>query len=107
MGKYRKKPVEIEAVQFNGGSLGKFDSLPHDQVYRTGEAFSEFPEWLKEAVNNNKILTDYPYNFCIYIDTLEGKMRADKDDYIIRGISGEIYPCKPDIFKKSYEAVSD
>ena len=41
----------------------------------------------------------------IYIDTLEGKMKANKGDYIIKGVKGEIYPCKPDIFHMSYEYI--
>ena len=41
----------------------------------------------------------------IYIDTLEGKMKANKGDYIIKGVKGEIYPCKPDIFLMSYEYI--
>ena len=41
----------------------------------------------------------------IYIDTLEGKMKANKGDYIIRGVKGELYPCKPDIFHATYEYI--
>ena len=41
----------------------------------------------------------------IYIDTLEGRMRADVYDYIIKGLKGKFYPCKPDVFKKKYEAI--
>ena len=44
---------------------------------------------------------------CIDIQTLEGEMRANIGDYIIKGIKGEFYPCKPDIFKASYEDVKD
>lgn len=42
-----------------------------------------------------------------FIETLEGTMKANVGDYIICGLSGELYPCKPDIFKKSYEEVND
>ena len=41
----------------------------------------------------------------IFIQTLEGKMRADRGDWIIKGVNGEFYPCKPDIFEKTYEPV--
>ena len=47
----------------------------------------------------------YVTNEEIYIDTLEGKMKANKGDYIIKGVKGEIYPCKPDIFHMSYEYI--
>jgi hypothetical protein len=40
---------------------------------------------------------------CLYIETLEGRMRADLGDYVIRGVKGEFYPCKPDIFEATYE----
>ncbi len=43
----------------------------------------------------------------LYIETLEGNMRADVGDYIIKGVNGEFYPCKPDIFEKTYEPVED
>lgn len=89
MAKYRKKPVVIEAFQFTGPFCG------------TG-----IPQWYTDAFSQNEIIhrgewkADYAE-----IRTLEGVMRADKGDWIIRGIKGEIYPCKPDIFEATYEAV--
>lgn len=79
MAKFRKKPVVIEAVQFLGdGNL------------------MEILEWLKDGnvVGGGDDLT---------IRTLEGDMRADKMDWIIKGVNSEFYPCKPDIFEKTYE----
>ena len=85
---FRKKPVVIEAVQFTGSNL--FECLRF-----MGET---------EAVVNNLELhaTDMPV-----IHTLEGKMVASPGDWIIRGVKGELYPCKNDIFLATYEAVQD
>ena len=78
--KFRKKPVVIEAVQYDGGI--ELDFFGGDErVSATGEGTG------------------------ILIHTLEGVMRADKGDWIIRGIKGELYPCKPDIFEATYEPV--
>lgn len=89
MTKYRKKPVVIEAFKWTGG---------HDQT--------EDPKWIVEAIENGtvdiKSTTDGLY---LYIKTLEGIMEASQGDYIIKGIQGEIYPCKPDIFEQTYELV--
>lgn len=84
---YRKRPVVIEAVKYLGG----------------GE-FSETPEWLKDALAR-KTVEHIPDAGGIYINTLEGTMRANPDDYLILGVHGEIYACKPDIFAKTYEKV--
>ena len=91
MGKYRKKPVVIEAFQLNERGL-------------IGE------DWFWDAVSENTIIThDFGKNFpnpaWCEIKTLEGTMIAKAGDYIIRGVNGEIYPCKSDIFHVSYEAV--
>jgi len=78
---YRKKPVVIEAIQWTGdnfGVVGKFSE-------------SIFGPYGKESH--------------LEINTLEGRMKADVGDWIIRGIKGEIYPCKPDIFEQTYEPV--
>lgn len=91
MGKYRKKPVVIEAFQLNARGL-------------VGE------DWFWDAVTENKIVTHdfgkhYPNPAWCEIKTLEGTMIAKAGDYIIRGVNGEIYPCKSEIFHVSYEAV--
>lgn len=88
MAKYRKKPVVIEAFKFG------ID-------YR--------PDWFQDEVTKNNITT-YKMNGnnekirCI-IKTLEGNMEGLYGDYIIQGVNGEIYPCKPDIFHKTYDKV--
>jgi hypothetical protein len=84
--KYRKKPVEVEAEQF---VIRDFNHVPiavvlMENVYSVkGELFDRFIE----------------------IPTLEGVMRANHLDYIIKGVNGEFYPCKPDIFVKTYDKV--
>ena len=84
---YRKKPVEIEAIQFED----------------TPEVLSE----LSDFINNQDLRVDYkdPENPVIKIETLEGVMKASVGDYIIIGVNGEFYPCKPDIFNKTYDEV--
>lgn len=81
MAKFRKKPVVIEAFIY-----GK----------------DRRPDWFIDKVTENEIVTFE--DFCL-INTLEGKMKGDYWDYIIKGVQGEIYPCKPDIFEATYEAV--
>lgn len=83
MAKYRKKPVVIEAYRF------MIDT--------------EMPDWFQSKVSNNTIIT-HEDGTCD-IKTLEGTMLANKGDFIILGVNGEVYPCKPDIFKKTYEEV--
>lgn len=83
--KYRKKPVVIEAVQWTG------DNYLEIKKFMTAETLEVFDSDLR--------------NKQIYIRTLEGKMVADLQDFIIKGIKGEFYPCKPDIFKATYEEV--
>ena len=80
--KYRKIPVVIEAFKFG---------------------VDDFPEWFNDVVDTAMILS-ISNNACI-IRTLEGDHRARKGDYIIKGVKGELYPCKPDIFEMTYEKV--
>lgn len=107
MTKYRKKPVEIEAVQFDAienvddgaepmfnGSFAAPDWIADALGAREGTAGSMWIDWEQG---------DEPV---LLIGTLEGTHRADRGDWIIRGIKGEIYPCAPDIFAATYEAVS-
>ena len=79
--KFRKKPVEIEAVQWKGNNW--------TEVY----FFCKDPKIMGWSDNT------------LSIETLEGKMTASLGDWIIRGIKGEFYPCKPDIFEETYEEV--
>lgn len=81
---YTKKPVTIEAFRF------QIDDC--------------MPDWFIDKVTKKEIVTHEDGTCDIH--TLEGVMRADKGDYIIKGIKGEVYPCKPDIFEDSYEPVN-
>lgn len=81
--KFRKKPVVIEAFRYN------LDSRP---------------DWFSDKVSTNDIIT-YPPS-CL-IKTLEGLMTAHKGDWVIQGVEGEIYPCKPDIFEATYDKVEE
>lgn len=94
--KYRKKPVVIEAVQYDG-----------DLMNSNGEYV---PEWAVRAMRSGTMYYD-PINEgppCeLFIQTLEGVHHVSLGDYIIQGIQGELYPCKPDIFEKTYEAVEE
>ena len=82
MCKYRKKPIEIEAVKFDGTD--------------------ESVEWLLPQLKSGEIGRGCNK---LYIKTLEGVMEAKIGDYVIKGINGEFYPCKPAIFEKTYEKV--
>ena len=96
MAKYRKLPVVIEAFQYDGYSKGS-----DDEYY--------VPDWAVEAQLNGTMYydsTDDNSPPCeLFIKTLEGNHHVSVGDYIIRGIKGELYPCKPDIFEKTYELV--
>lgn len=84
--KYRKKPVVIEAIQWNGINL------------------EELKWFMKEKFNGTSVSE---IDFELKIPTLEGTMTASLGDYIIRGVKGEYYPCKPDIFEATYEPVEN
>ena len=86
--KYRKKPVEIEAIQWTGDNYDEICKFVGKPL-----AFSAMPR------DNS-----YPR---LAIDTLEGEMTATVNDYIIKGVKGECYPCKPDIFLQTYEEVKE
>lgn len=93
--KYRKKPVVIEAVQFH---LAEYGDNPY-------QCLDELPIWLYEAIENGTVKKefrgeDYWY---LVIKTLEGDHDCTPGDFIIRGVKGELYPCKPDIFEMTYE----
>ncbi len=79
MKKYKKKPVVIEAIQWNGSN------------------YKDIKDFCKKAVIDQ--------NLTLVIETLEGDHYAKEGDYIIKGVNGEFYPCKPDIFEKTYEEV--
>lgn len=94
MGQYRKKPVVIEAIQWNGTNHREmFNFLGgEDTDYITASGLNFYIDW--DKVEGGLI-----------IKTLEGEHIASLDDFIIKGVQGEFYPCKPDIFNLTYEKV--
>ena len=88
---YRKRPVTVEVMRFAG----------------TDRQRHAVKDWIGEGGTTSRLfaLTDGPWE--LHIDTLEGVMRADEGDFIIRGVKGEFYPCKPDIFAATYEPVKE
>lgn len=86
--KYRKKPVEIEAIKWNGSNVEEVINFCNDKVI-------VYHEQLLNGVKCD--------SYSVSILTLEGVMGVDVGDYIIKGIKGECYPCKPDIFEMTYE----
>lgn len=83
--KYRKKPVVINAFRWQPDLLG---------------IELQIPDWLNDARASQKVFLD---GTIIRIKTLEGRMACNPGDWIIQGIQGELYPCKDDIFRETYE----
>lgn len=79
--KYRKKPIVVEAIQYTGDNLLE----------------------IMKFCGEGKTLFDY----CLYIATLEGNMRVNIGDYVIKGVRGEFYPCEKSIFEETYEVVEE
>lgn len=79
--RFRKKPVEVSAVQWSGSNWHEVYWLAQHDVYLDGDKLA--------------------------VKTLEGTLHADEGDWIIQGIKGEHYPCKPDIFEATYDRVGD
>ena len=90
MSKFRKKPVVITAYEFFGGETSGRDIAQWCGGRYCYEAKASDPSDVSEWID---------------IPTLEGVMRANRGDWIIRGVQGEFYPCKPDIFEATYELV--
>ena len=85
MGKYRKRPVIIEAIRFSDTKEGIAEALRFARPTPVG------------------ILGDERHGWALCIHTLEGDMRCESGDWLIRGVAGELYPCKPNIFEVTYE----
>ena len=91
--KYRKKPVIIDAIQWDG----------------KGETFNKIVEFVGDSLcvcEHGKVDTNFK-RYELSIKTLEGEMHVSEWDYIIKGVQGEFYPCKPDIFEQTYEKVEE
>ncbi len=87
--KYRKKPVVVDAIEWDGKNFNEISYFTND--WHGNKLAHEDAE--ESALKSGKL----------FIHTLEGVMTASKGDFIIKGVSGEFYPCKPDIFEKTYE----
>ena len=87
MQKFVKKPVVIEAIQYDGANIIEVENFVGKKL---NTVFTELKEPLE-----------------LKIPTLEGYMKASKGDWIIKGVNGEFYPCKPDIFEKTYDVVEN
>lgn len=94
MAKFRKKPVEIEAIQYN--NLNK-EEIENFVGYELRSVI--------DSQHYDQGLPIPPTRF-LYINTLEGEMQVNPGDYVIRGVKGEFYPCKPDIFEATYDKVN-
>lgn len=97
MPKFRKKPVVIEAMQW----------LPTDETGGYNNA-DRVRDWMNMADPRvNWTTENYGAKCTILIKTLEGTMEAKPGDWIIKGVQGEFYPCKPDIFEATYESYEE
>ena len=86
MKKFVKKPVVVEAIQYNGENIAEIEIFIGKKL---------------------PFVTSSNDNIQLVISTLEGDMKASKNDYVIKGVNGEFYPCKPDIFEKTYDIIED
>lgn len=94
--KYRKKPVVIEAIQFTGGEDNRRAVLDFTGLSASNASTIYWRAGAPDAVTGNMASE-------LVIRTLEGDLVASHGDWIIRGVKGELYPCKPDIFDATYE----
>ncbi|MEZ7724301.1 MULTISPECIES: hypothetical protein [Fusobacterium] len=93
--KYIKKPIKIEAIQLKEDNIIEVFDFLDEANYKETKSTEEL-----EDFNQRMLKQGY-----IEIETLEGIMKASFGDYIIKGVKGEFYPCKPDIFQVTYEEV--
>lgn len=92
--RFRKKPVEVEAMLF---AKGKAPGIGY-----------EIARWCGGRFNSDVKPSDpSDVRYSISIPTLEGVMTASEGDYVIRGVNGDFYPCKPEIFEKTYEVIEN
>lgn len=89
--KARKKPLIVDVVKFDA----KNPKLVREAEKFAGDSFKSYQEHYASDVR------------VFYIETLEGEMKISNGDYIIKGVNGEFYPCKPDIFEKTYNIIPE
>jgi hypothetical protein len=97
MAKFRKKPVVIEAIQLKESNIFEVTAFIDGKKPSLGSSIAshKWEDYVKLVIANEGVT----------IKTLEGDIMADFGDYVIKGVKGEFYPCKPDIFKLTYDAV--
>jgi len=101
---FRKKPVVIQAVQLNQKNWGQICDLIPKESFKN-------QVWVHPHDNSEYSITPIPgfdpseLRLGVVIKTLEGDMLGIEGDWVIKGVNGEVYPCKPDIFEKTYETV--
>ena len=94
MSKYVKKPIPIEAIQWHGGNEDEIRAFAGKSVkFVRHFSTTEKMPWISTSWAD------------LYIESLEGRMKADVGDYVVKGIKGEFYICAKDIFEESYEEV--
>jgi len=88
--KYVKKPIVVDAIEWTPDQRSEAD-----------------PKWMTDAIDRGEVVfNEFGFtNMSMTIYTLEGPMKASQGDYIIQGVKGELYPCKPDIFEATYSPV--
>lgn len=91
--KFRKKPVVVEAIQYNNLNREEIETFVGKKLTQQLESETAYLAGMGSP------------KFSLIIETLEGNHKAMPNDYIIKGVHGEFYPCKPDIFEKTYEKV--
>lgn len=95
MSEFRKKTLVIEAIQWTGDNLAEIEAF-------SSAAYFGCPD----SIAADYVRSGYEIVMSLWVRTLEGNLRASVGDWIIRGVQGEFYPCKPDIFEAAYERVS-
>lgn len=94
MGKYKKKPIVVEAIRWTGSNLEEIRNfVGNDLIENYIKHFDIEMTLIKQTLTG------------IAINTLEGTMKVDYGDYIIKDVNNELYPCKPDVFEQTYEEV--
>lgn len=104
--KFRKKPVEIEAMRIDDDDNDRAGDGARSFLTPNRESIARISGWMMgNGFRDFKVNGDGPFGLAI--QTLEGVIVASPGDWIIKGVQGEFYPCKPDIFEQTYEPVED
>ena len=92
--KFRKKPIVVEAIQWSGLNREEISVFVGKELFMELESETAYLAGVAPPI------------YSLIISTLEGKMKAMKGDWIIKGVAGEFYPCKPEIFEKTYGKIN-